>query len=67
MSRPKRKVMKADETIVAWAIADLNDALKRLKVIGAKRTADKVRRAIKSAGGAQRHILRLMREQERGE
>lgn len=63
----KRKVVAADEQRIGWTIDHLKDALSWCRLTGAKRTADKIRRAIKSAEGAQRHILRLKREQERGE
>lgn len=63
----KRKVVAADEHRIGWTFDYLKEALDWCKVCGAKRTADKIRRAIKSAEGAQRHILRLKREQERGE
>jgi len=63
--RTKRKVGPHHDVTVAWIVADLKAVLRACKRVGAKRTADKVRRAIKSAEGAQRHILRLLREQER--
>ena len=65
--RAKRKVVAIDKDRIRVALAELREALEWSKLCGAKRTADKVRRAIKSAEGAQRHILRLKREQERGE
>lgn len=64
MSRPKRGYKPGDEVSIRWAIQDLKAVLSHLKGAGAKRTADKVRRAIKSAGGAERYVLRLKREQE---
>ncbi|RWM32588.1 MAG: hypothetical protein EOR84_30565 [Mesorhizobium sp.] len=40
------------------AIEHLREARKLLKGIGAKRAVDKVRRALKSAEGAERHVQR---------
>jgi len=65
--RAKRNVGPYDDRLIEDIIAALGDTLTWCKRCGAKRTADKIRRAIKSAEGAQRHILRLKREQERGE
>ncbi len=45
------------------AIACLKFARRHLRVVGAERTLDRVRKALKSAEGAQRHLqARLYRE-----
>lgn len=53
-----RKVTEHGLHGIQYAIACLREAREALRVAGARKSADAVRRAIKSAEGAYRHALR---------
>jgi hypothetical protein len=53
------KYKKGDCTLVQDAIVKLRQARELLKKAGATRASDKVRRALKSAEGAERHTSRI--------
>lgn len=55
MARPRRKHSERDVALIDRAIGHLGEARKFLADAGAKRAADAVRRALKSAQGADRH------------
>lgn len=60
-----RPYKQGDEESIGIAIAMLRQARELLKKAGAKKTVQRVRLALTSAGGAQRHVRRLAWRAER--
>jgi hypothetical protein len=54
-----RKYKKGDLALTRTAITKLREARDLFRKVGATRAADKVRRALKSAEGAERHASRI--------
>jgi hypothetical protein len=61
-----RKYTEGDVMRAALAVDALREARDWFKGLGSKKTLEKVRRALKSAEGAQRHINRLHLRAEQG-
>jgi len=58
----KHRIYKpADRVCARAAVRSLRDARDYLRAIGARRSLEKVRRALKSAEGALRHVERTER------